>query len=242
MAVRHPLLVRVTHWAAAASFVGLAVSGIAILLAHPRFYWGEVGVVGMPSLFDLPLPFVLTGQTGWGRSLHFLAAWAMVMTGTVYMAAGARRGHFRWPFYTPIQRRVYRAVIFGVVPLMIWTGLAMSPALTSVFPPMVQLLGGHQSARTIHFVMAIVLTSFVLGHIIMVAATGFIPHVAAMITGDLPERKEAVWAGRSAGAGSCATGWGWRPVRPDWSRRRSWPHATASFRPITAACSASARH
>jgi thiosulfate reductase cytochrome b subunit len=189
--VHHPPLVRVTHWLSALSVAALLLSGIAILLAHPRFYWGEVGVVGMPSLFDLPVPFVLTGQTGWGRSLHFLAAWTIVLTGIVYVATGARRRHFRWVSYSAAQRGTYRAVVFVLLPVLIWTGLAMSPALTSVAPALVRVLGGHQSARTIHFLAAIVLTSFVIGHVIMVALAGFGPHVAAMITGRGPERKEA---------------------------------------------------
>ena len=72
---RHSVLVRITHWITTLSFLALLVSGIAILLAHPRLYWGETGAVGAPSLIDLPLPFMLTGQSGWGRSLHFFAAW-----------------------------------------------------------------------------------------------------------------------------------------------------------------------
>ena len=46
---RHSALVRVTHWITALSFLGLFVSGIAILLAHPRLYWGETGAVGTAS-------------------------------------------------------------------------------------------------------------------------------------------------------------------------------------------------
>ena len=65
-----------THWIRSVSFIALVVSGICILLAHPRMYWGETGTVGMRSLFDLPLPFVLDlGIRGPGRSVHFLAAW-----------------------------------------------------------------------------------------------------------------------------------------------------------------------
>src|SRR5579862_4593538 len=72
---RHFALVRVTHWIHTLSFFALVVSGIGILLAHPRFYWGETGGVGTPSLFDLPLPFLLGGPSGWGRYLHFESAW-----------------------------------------------------------------------------------------------------------------------------------------------------------------------
>src|SRR4051812_40464708 len=112
---RHSLVVRITHWITALSFFGLLISGVAILLAHPRLYWGETGAVGTPSLIDLPLPFVLTGQTGWGRSLHFLSAWVCVLAGVWYFLAGVLSHHLRndllpgsqqkgTPAYTPVQR------------------------------------------------------------------------------------------------------------------------------------------
>ena len=85
--LRHSAWVRATHWINTAAFFALVVSGVAILLAHPRLYWGETGAVGSPSLVDLPLPFVLTGQTGWGRYLHFLAAWGLVLNGLLYAAS-----------------------------------------------------------------------------------------------------------------------------------------------------------
>lgn len=90
-ALRHSLLVRITHWITTLGFLALLGSGIAILLAHPRLYWGETGMVGEPSLIDLPLPFVLTGQTGWGRSLRFLAAWILVLNGLIYVRSACRR-------------------------------------------------------------------------------------------------------------------------------------------------------
>ena len=62
--MRHSTFVRITHWIAAASFAALIYSGIAILLAHPRLYWGETGALGTASLIDLPLPMILTGQSG----------------------------------------------------------------------------------------------------------------------------------------------------------------------------------
>jgi thiosulfate reductase cytochrome b subunit len=189
--VRHSALVRVTHWLTAASFIALAVSGVAILLAHPRLYWGETGALGTPSLLDLPLPFLLTGQSGWGRYLHFLSAWISVLTGIAYVLGGVRSGHFRRDLFRPnqpakyslTQRITYSAVVFALFPLMIWTGLAMSPAITSVLPVLVNSLGGQQSARTIHFVVANLLLLFVISHIAMVTFAGFTRHVGAMILG-----------------------------------------------------------
>jgi len=177
------------------SAIALLVSGVAILLAHPRLYWGETGTVGVPSLVDLPLPFVLTGQTGWGRSLHFLAAWACVLTGALYLGFGIATRHFRSNLllganrvagpsgYTPRQRTTYAVVVFLLFPSMIWTGLAMSPAVTSVVPLVVTSVGGQQSARTLHFTVAVLLVVFVVGHVVMVAFAGFWRHVGAMILG-----------------------------------------------------------
>src|SRR5438067_12052294 len=91
---RHSAVVRVTHWINTLSFLGLLISGIAILLAHPRLYWGETGSVETPSLIDLPLPFILVGQNGWGRYLHFLSAWVCVLNGLLYAISGLATQHF----------------------------------------------------------------------------------------------------------------------------------------------------
>lgn len=191
MRVRHSALVRVTHWITAASFLALLYSGIAILLAHPRLYWGETGALGTPSLVDLPLPFILTGQSGWGRYLHFLSAWVCIVSGVAYVLGGMVACHFRNDLfrrggpanYDALQRITYSAVVFVLFPLMIWTGFAMSPAITSVFPVLVIALGGQQSARTIHFVVASLLVLFLVGHVVMVYLAGFARHVGAMIFG-----------------------------------------------------------
>lgn len=179
--LRHSALVRLTHWLTAASVVGLFISGVAILLAHPRLYWGETGALGSPSLIDLPLPMILTGQTGWGRHLHFLSAWACVLAAFAYVPLAIRTDHF--DKYSLRQRTAYRTVVFVLFPLMIWTGFAMSPAITTAFPILVTALGGQQSARTIHFVVANLLLLFVVGHVVMVMAAGFRRHVGAMIVG-----------------------------------------------------------
>jgi thiosulfate reductase cytochrome b subunit len=211
---RHSALVRITHWITAFSFLGLLVSGIAILLAHPRLYWGETGAVGTPSLIDLPLPFMLTGQSGWGRYLHFLTAWILVLTGVIYIVHGLFTQHFRTHLlpskadlawisisqvasnhlrlrpserdaraYNVLQRLTYLAVVFILFPLMIWTGLAMSPAITSVAPALVEALSGQQSARTIHFLVAIALVLFLIVHVAMVCRAGFVTRMRTMITG-----------------------------------------------------------
>ncbi|MDP4021742.1 cytochrome b/b6 domain-containing protein [Methylobacterium sp. NEAU 140] len=96
---RHPLWVRAAHWIGAAAFLGLAVSGVAILLALPKLFWGETGANDAPAWVSLPLPVNLE-QTGWGRNLHFLSAWAFVIAGGLYLAAAALGGRLYrrlWP-------------------------------------------------------------------------------------------------------------------------------------------------
>jgi thiosulfate reductase cytochrome b subunit len=213
---RHRLFVRITHWAQALSFSMLLLSGIAILLAHPRLYWGETGSFGKPSLIDLPLPTVLDVPIrGPGRYLHFLFGWVSVLVGVAYVSMGfatrhfvrnllpARaqltfraladvvRGHLRFrksnaaelATYNVLQRLSYASVVFILFPLIVWTGLAMSPAVTSVFPFLATVLGGQQSARTIHFFVAGALVLFSLIHVGLVWQTGFKSRMRAMISG-----------------------------------------------------------
>jgi thiosulfate reductase cytochrome b subunit len=223
---RHSAVVRVTHWITTLCFLALLVSGVEILISHPRFYWGEAGNVGTPPLFKLPLPasratvptgygYVLPDQNGWSRYLHFQSAWVVVSTGLLYGIFGLFQGHFRrnllparadlswsglssviaqhlrlrpagrqeaWS-YNVLQRLTYLLVIFVLFPLVIWTGLAMSPAIASVFPALVAVLGGQQSARTLHFFVSIALVLFLLVHVGMVALSGFRSRVRAMVTG-----------------------------------------------------------
>ncbi len=92
--------------------------------------------------------------------------------------------------YNVLQRIAYAAVIFVFIPLIVWTGLAMSPAFTSAFPSSVTLLGGRQTARTLHFFLTIFLTLFLAIHVFMVFLAGFRKRMAAMITGHVPQSKE----------------------------------------------------
>ena len=220
---RHSALVRITHWIFTLSFFGLVVSGVGIILAHPHFYWGETGSIGTPSLFDLPLPTMLGGPSGWGRSLHFQSAWFAVLSGLLYAISGILTQHFRkqliprradlsWrsmraavldhlrfkrpvetDSYNFLQRLSYLAVVFLFFPLIIITGLAMSPAITSVVPQMVTVFGGYETARTLHFFLADFLVLFLLVHVAMVILGGFKTRMLAMIAGrPIASRKQAL--------------------------------------------------
>ena len=91
--------------------------------------------------------------------------------------------------YNVVQRLTYLAVVFALFPAIFWTGLAMSFGVTSVFPVMAVALGGHQSARTLHFAFVALLLLFVAVHVLMVYIAGFVNNVRAMITGRVsPER------------------------------------------------------
>ncbi len=85
--------------------------------------------------------------------------------------------------YNLVQRLTYLFVIFVLFPLVVWTGLAMSPAVASVVPGAVGVFGGQQSARTIHFFGSVLLALFLLVHLAMVWLAGFRKRVRAMITG-----------------------------------------------------------
>lgn len=229
---RHSATVRVTHWLIVLSFLALLLSGLEILISHPRFYWGETGNVNTTPLFSLHIPssrrmvptgygYVLPDENGWSRSLHFEAAWLLVLTGLFYFAFGLWKGHFRRDLlpafsdlspgklakefarhlrfrpeeedpgsYNLIQRLTYLLVVFVLFPMIIWTGLDLSPAFTSVFPSAVTILGGRQSARTLHFFLTILLVLFLLVHVYMVYLAGFRKRVGAMITGRSAERGE----------------------------------------------------
>src|ERR1700693_4314951 len=85
--------------------------------------------------------------------------------------------------YNVLQRSTYLFVIFVLFPFVIWTGLAMSPAFVSAVPASVTLLGGRQSARTLHFFVSLALLLFLLIHVVMICLAGFKNRTRAMITG-----------------------------------------------------------
>jgi thiosulfate reductase cytochrome b subunit len=85
--------------------------------------------------------------------------------------------------YNVLQRLTYLIVIFVLFPLVIWTGLAMSPAIAAAAPAVVVVLGGQQSARTIHFFVSGFLVLFLLTHVVMVCLAGFRARMGSMTTG-----------------------------------------------------------
>ena len=105
-APRHAGFVRLTHWLTFVCFMALLVSGLEIVISHPRFYWGETGNVNMTPLFSLHIPssrdtvptgygYVMPDENGWSRALHFQSAWALVIVGALYVILVLCAGHFR---------------------------------------------------------------------------------------------------------------------------------------------------
>lgn len=92
--------------------------------------------------------------------------------------------------YNVLQRTAYLAVIFILFPMMIWTGLAMSPSFTSALPIAVTALGGRQTARTLHFFLTWALVLFVVVHVAMVVMAGFWSRVRTMTTGHVAAPKD----------------------------------------------------
>jgi thiosulfate reductase cytochrome b subunit len=92
--------------------------------------------------------------------------------------------------YNVLQRLAYAKVIFLLFPFIVWTGLALSPAFDSAFPAAVNLLGGRQTARTLHFFLTIALVLFLFVHLLMIFLAGFLSRTSAMITGRVRETKE----------------------------------------------------
>ena len=211
---RHSRAVRVAHWVNAVCITALLVTGVFILLAHPRLYWGEDGFFDTRALIHLGSEED-DSQIGWSRSLHFLGAWILVVNGILYAAMSLWSGHlrrdllptrhelglrhlaaeigshlrFRPPSgdaarrYNVLQKLAYLIVIFVLGPLMVLSGLAMSPALTAAYPELIWLFDGRQSARTVHFLGAAAILIFIGIHLFEVVIAGFANEMRSIITG-----------------------------------------------------------
>jgi thiosulfate reductase cytochrome b subunit len=170
---------------------------------------GELAPRGFPSALTLPGKRDLAT----GRRWHFTFAWLLALNGLGYLVFAFASGHIRrdlwasarewrdiphaiWQHvrlrfpkgdearrYNVLQKLAYLAIIFIVIPVMILTGMTMSPGLDARFPFLVPLFGGRQTARTIHFILAFGLVAFAFIHVAMVILSGFANNMRSMITG-----------------------------------------------------------
>jgi thiosulfate reductase cytochrome b subunit len=144
-----------------------------------------------------------------GRTVHFFFAWLLVGTLTVWLAASVINGHVRElmptkqdirdlprdiasharlrfhhaPRYNVLQKLAYASVLFVALPLMIATGLAMSPNFNAAAPWLLDVFGGRQTARTIHFIVMVGLVGFFIVHMLMILAAGPLNELRSIITG-----------------------------------------------------------
>lgn len=163
---------------------------------------------GFPAWITLPSQQWLA----MGRRWHFFFAWVLVINGFAYIAYTLASRHLArdlmptradWRsigqsikdhlllrnageaarHYNILQKLTYLGVIFVLFPLVILMGWAMSPGLNALFPGWIDVFGGRQSARTIHFVVAWLLVGFVFIHLFEVVISGFWNNLRSMITG-----------------------------------------------------------
>lgn len=173
----------------------LGMSGAA---ERPRFV-AFPGWATIPSYHDLAT----------GRVIHFFFAWLLFGTLLIWLVASIVNGHFRQLVptlgdirrlprdiadharlkfhhsrdYNTLQKLTYAIVLFIFFPLMILTGLAMSPGANALLPFIPELFGGRQSARTVHFIIMALLVLFFVVHIAMILAAGPINELRSIITG-----------------------------------------------------------
>jgi thiosulfate reductase cytochrome b subunit len=138
-----------------------------------------------PAWLTLPGPQDLAG----GRAWHFFFAWMLVLALAVVAIASATRR--RSPGYEPLQRGAYRVVLAVLFPLVVLTGLALSPGVDSAAPWLTALFGGRQFARLWHFVVMGLLVAFTFGHLFKVATTGVWNNMRSMFTGWYAEGEAA---------------------------------------------------
>lgn len=193
---------------------GRALDTTGVLGASKSGDGDQLQARAFPSWLTLPS----YPDLGAGRRWHFAFAWVLVVNGCGYLLFAVASGRIRrqllptaaelrglgrslWdhlrlrfhpeePGYNVLQKLAYLAVIFGLLPLMLATGLVMSPAVYARAPWLGDLLGGRQSARTLHFLSATGLVVFTAVHLVMVLAAGPLNEIRSMITGWFVIRRE----------------------------------------------------
>ena len=100
--------------------------------------------------------------------------------------------------YNVLQKLAYAAILFVVAPLIILTGLTMSPTIDAGFPWLLTIFGGRQAARTIHFIACFSFVGFIIVHVMQVILTGFFNNMRSMVTGWFVVKKEHEGASHEA--------------------------------------------
>ena len=171
------------------------------------------GVLGVSNgelrAFPAALTIPSTRSLATGRVIHFFFAWGLAGTLAVWFLASLLNGHLRQLVprgadfralgrevanharlrfhhgrdYGALQKLSYAAVMFALLPLMILTGLSMSPWFNAEVPWLLDVFGGRQTARTLHFLGMLLLIGFFAVHIAMVLASGPLNGLRSMLTG-----------------------------------------------------------
>jgi thiosulfate reductase cytochrome b subunit len=174
--------------------------------------FGVSGSANDPQFRAIPAALTIPSyqDLATGRVVHFFFAWLLVGTLFVWLVAGIASGHIRRDLapsakdlaklprdvaaharlrfhhgrrYNVLQKLSYCAVLFVAFPLMVLTGLTMSPGMDAAWPWLLDLFGGRQTARTIHFLVMLLLVLFFVVHILMVLGAGPVNELRSIISG-----------------------------------------------------------
>jgi thiosulfate reductase cytochrome b subunit len=187
-----------------------ALRGVTRVLGAEFDTTGFLGVSeGEVRAFPAALTIPSTQSLATGRIIHFFFAWVLVITLTVWLVASAVNGHLRQLVptladlralprdvadharlrfhhtgeYSVLQKLAYASVLFLALPLMILTGLSMSPGFNAAAPWLLEIFGGRQTARTIHFLTMLALIGFFLVHMAMILLAGPLNEMRSILTG-----------------------------------------------------------
>jgi thiosulfate reductase cytochrome b subunit len=187
-----------------------ALRGVTRVLGAELDTTGFLGVSeGEVRAFPAALTIPSTQSLATGRIIHFFFAWVLVITLTVWLVASAVNGHLRQLVptladlralprdvadharlrfhhtgeYSVLQKLAYASVLFLALPLMILTGLSMSPGFNAAAPWLLEIFGGRQTARTIHFLTMLALIGFFLVHMAMILLAGPLNEMRSILTG-----------------------------------------------------------
>ena len=165
-----------------------------------------------PSWLTVPGYYSLAAARRW----HFFFGWLFAITGIIYLLYNLPAGHIRKFFFTlydakkvpamaayylhvrqnspqegeynPLQKMAYTGVFIFLAPLILLSGMAMSPQLNVAFHWLPAAFGGRQSARAVHFILAFGFLFFALGHVLMVLTQGFFNNMRSMTSGWYKEK------------------------------------------------------